>query len=203
MDKMPTGYLYEKGTLIGKATARMTGSISPDDGRIHELRLWAQSIVDEIDKWREDEVGHAVLVQTKGTDETDIGEPVVWEFQPVVDGELGEGLWLVRVMAITREHAISIAVNWSTRTDRGADDEILSAEQLPLGRDETETGAPNWLVVIGKRPPVVTVRTSRGGSVHGKQDEQRTLCGVVWESLVADPQAPVDCRTCLRWIGGS
>ena len=201
MEKMPTIYLYEKGIDIGKAVARfdLIGEVRTDDAMVSEIRLWAQSIVDEIDKWREDEIPSVVVLQTSGVDRTVLGEPLAWEFKPVDDGELGEGLWLIRVLAMTREHAMSVAADWSTRTDRGADDEILSAEELPLG----QAGTPNWLVVIGKPAPEVieTVRTSRGERVHGKRDAERALCGVRWADELSRPDSAINCSPCLRYLG--
>lgn len=106
--------------------------------------------------------------RTHGTTVDVYGEPIEWE--------LVEGLWRVSVLAMTREHAISLAVEWSTRTGRGADDEILSAEELPdvidswrINRDEARE--PNWLVVIGPPPP---------SSSEKKRDVERVL----WDAVV-------------------
>ncbi len=152
MDRMPTIYLSEKAETVHKLTSQIkeNGSTLTSRWELDEIRRAASSIVQEIDTWRGQEIPSAEVVQTAGEETTEFGDLIVWEWSPVVEGEVsGAGTWLIRVSALTREHAESIAANWSTRTGRGADGEILSAELLPLGIDETNAGAPNWLVVIG------------------------------------------------------
>ncbi len=55
MADMPTSYLAEKAHDIGRAGDRLyktDGFIDTWDAEVSHLRLLAQSIVEEIDKWR-------------------------------------------------------------------------------------------------------------------------------------------------------
>lgn len=55
MADMPTGYLVEKGAAVGRQADwlnDMGGFIDAFHGEVSHLRFLAQSIVEEIDKWR-------------------------------------------------------------------------------------------------------------------------------------------------------